>query len=149
MAVDGGTVTSDLASIMTEFENYGKEITGLAGSWKGASYDGLKEKAENFSSTFSSTIKGEMEALANAANKYNDEYIPAKRAKENAESAYAAAERAYNTAAAKDPQDTSGMSSASDDMAKAKTEIDENQKKMDKLKPEIEALLKTAASGKL
>lgn len=130
--VSGGTVTSDLSILTSSLTKYSSEISGLSGSWKGASFDGISSKAEAFASEYSSTISGQMNAFASACDLYK-EYEQCKRDLSSAESN-------YNAAVSN--KDSSSMTNYGNQVASLKA-------KLNNLKGQIESYLSTASSGKL
>lgn len=130
--VSGGTVSGDLSSLTSYFSQYDSYISGLDGSWKGASYDSVKSKSSEFSSSFSSTLQSEMTAFATACDLY-EQYKSKKQELESARSN-------YNKAVASG--DKSGASSYNSQVSSLESEISS-------LKSQIESNLKTASSQKL
>ena len=130
--VSSGTVTGDLSSLSSYFSEYSSTISGLDGSWKGASHDSIQSKASEFASNYLSTVKGEMEAFASAC----DLYVKYKEAKDN----LASAESSYNSAVSnKNDSDASHYSSL----------INQYKETINSLKSQIESQLAAASSGKL
>jgi hypothetical protein len=70
--VSSGQVRSDEETLSTYFTQYDNLIGELAGSWQGASYDNLKSQAEEFSSTYLSSVKGQMDAFISAIDAYTE-----------------------------------------------------------------------------
>ena len=130
--VSGGTVTSDASSLSSYISNYKSSISELSSNWKGASYDNLVSKAEEFASEFGNTIEKEMSAFANACNLY-EEYKQTKTSLETAKSN-------YNKAVA------SGDQSAA---SSYNSQVNEYEAKLKSLKSEIESYLQQASSSKL
>ena len=130
--VSGGTVSSDLSSIQSAFDNYSSTITGLSSVWSGPSYDNFISCTEDFSSSYLSTIRGEMEAFATAC----DLYVKYTTAKGN----YATTKGNYEEAVEKN--DTPSIS-------KFKSEMASYEKEMEELEVQITSLLKQASSTKL
>ena len=108
--VSSGTVNGDLSTLKSHGSTYTSQISGLEGSWKGASHDGIVSKAEQFASEFISTIEGEMTAFATACDLY-EQY---KTAKEN----LAISKSNYDKAVSQN--DSSSSSSFSSEIAKYK-----------------------------
>jgi len=75
--VSGGTVISDLNTMNNYFNSLSTEVSGLSGSWKGASYTNLSSKVEEMVSKYSGVISSEMNAFASACDLYV-EYIQIK-----------------------------------------------------------------------
>ena len=130
--VSSGTVTSDLSSLSSHFSTYSSTMSGLDGSWKGASADSIQAKASEFASSFLSTMQSEMEAFATACDLYKEYEI--------VKSSLKSAESSYNSA--KSSNDSNAVSRYSSEISSLKS-------KMESLKKKIEAQLATASSGKL
>ena len=71
--VSSGTVQGDLGSLKSALNNYNSEVSGLAGSWKGSSYDNLNSKASEFVSEYSGIIDSQMTAFASACDAYDED----------------------------------------------------------------------------
>lgn len=127
--VSGGTVSGDASSLESYLSNYKSLVGDLSSSWKGSSFDNLSSKSSEFYSEFSSTIKSEMEAFANACNLY-EEYVQVKKELESARSS-------YNSA------------TSDSDRSTYSSKIDECTAKLNSLKSEIESYLSQASSSKL
>ena len=128
--VSSGTVHSDESAFVNALNQYSNEISGLAGSWQGPSYDNITRKAEAFSSEALGTVKGQMEAFAQACDLYV-EY-------ENCKTNLGIAEGNYNQAVAN--KDSSAV-------AQYGNEIASLQSKLNQLKQEIESCLGAASGG--
>lgn len=85
--VSSGTVTSHLSEVKSNFTNYNNTVSDLSGNWKGASYNNLKNKAEEFSTEYSSVIDNQMNSFASACDLY-EQYINTKNELSSAQSAY-------------------------------------------------------------
>ena len=130
--VSGDKVNSDLSTLTSYFSKYDSTVSSLDSSWKGASYDNLKSKANEFSSSFSSTIQKEMSAFASACELY-EQYKSVKSDLENARSS-------YNHAVA-----NGDKSSAST----YNSRISELTTQLNNLKSQIQSYLTIASSEKL
>ena len=125
--VSGGTVLSALDSFKSSMDSYKSQIGGL-GSWQGASHDNLVAKAEEFASSFTSAISGQMSSFASAC----DLYIEYEDVKKN----LAIARSNYNSASEENKSNYSGQ-------------ISSLQTKLDTLKTQIEAALAAAGGTSL
>ena len=130
--VSSGQVNGDWSSLKSILDNYNNEMDGLSSNWKGASYDGINQKAEEFISEYSGTISGEMSSFANACDLY-EKYKTAKTNMQTAQSN-------YNTAV------TNKDSSAANTYS---SQVSNYQNEMNSLKSQIEAALTSASSTKL
>ena len=124
--VSSGLVNSDSSSLKSLFTNYDSFITELSSSWKGASYDNLVSKANEFSTSFLSSVQSQMSSFASACDLY-ETYKSTKQM-------LAAAESNYN--AAVNSKDSSAAS-------KYSAEIAELKAKLNDLKNQIESTLQT------
>ena len=126
--VSGGTVNSDCSSLQSYLTSFTNEISGLSGSWQGASYDNLSAKAQEFASEYGSAIKGQMGSFASACDLYV-EY-------ENCKQSIASAESSYNSAVSSN--DSSNVTRWGNEVASLK-------QKLSNLKTQIEGLLSSAS----
>ena len=130
--VSGGTVSGDLSSLQSYFSQYDSYMSGLDGSWKGASYDSIKSKSSEFSSSFSSTLQSEMSAFASACELY-EKYKQTKTDLENARSN-------YNRAVSNGNQS---------DASNYNSQVSNLTSELSSLKTQIQGYLQTASSQKL
>jgi len=68
--VSAGTVSGDLNNITSLFSTYTSNISELTSCWKGDSYDSLTAKANDFASSYSSTIQNGMNSFQEAVAAY-------------------------------------------------------------------------------
>lgn len=68
--VSAGTVSGDLNSINSLFSSYTSQLSELSSCWKGDSYDSVSAKANEFASSYGSTIKGGMTSFQEAVAAY-------------------------------------------------------------------------------
>lgn len=118
--VSSGTVDSDLSTITGTFSKYDSLVGEVDGYWKGNSCNNFKEKASEFSSSFSSTINSQMTAFSEACNLY-EQYIVAKSNYNTAQSNYNIAIEAGKTSDAN--EFSSKMDSYKDNMNSLKEQI--------------------------
>lgn len=130
--VSSGQVLNDLSKITSIFSQYKSIVSELSSSWKGPSYDNLVSKANEFCSSYSSTLESQMNKFANACDLY-EKYITAK-------SNYNSASSNYNSSHSNN--DASASSRYSSLMTKYKTEMNE-------LKTQIEACLSAVRGNSL
>lgn len=130
--VSSGTVSGDLSTLSSHFSTYSSTISGLDGSWKGASHDSIQSKASEFASSYLSTLQSEMESFASACDLY-EKYKQTKQNLQNAESNYRTAQNNNDSSAA----------------SHYSSEISSLQSSLSSLKSQIEAALSAAGSGKL
>ena len=130
--ISGGTVSSDLNSLQSAFDKYNSTINGLSSIWSGPSYDNLISCAEDFSSSYLSTIKGEMEAFSSACDLYN-QYLTDKKNLSNSKDNYNEAVRV---------NDSSAIQKYNNDISLYQSEVND-------LKSQITSCLETASSTKL
>ena len=130
--VSSGQINGDWGSLKSILDNYNNEIEGLNSNWKGASHDGISQKAEEFISEYSETIGGEMSAFATACDLY-ERY---KSAKSNMQTS----QNNYNIAVSNN--DSSAASNYS-------SLVNQYQTEMNNLKAQIESSLQSASSTKL
>ena len=125
--VSGGTVTGDLATLKSAFQNVSSEIDGLSGAWQGLSHDNIVTKVNEFISEYQGGISGEMESFASACDLYK-EYESCKNNLKSAQSN-------YNTAVSN--KDSSGITSYGNQVATY-------QNQLNNLKSQIESALASA-----
>ena len=125
--VSGGTVLSALSSFESNMNSYKSQISSLS-SWKGASHDNLVSKAEEFASSYTSAIQGQMNSFASACDLYN-EYEEVKKSLSVAKNSYSNATEEYKNQYA--------------------GQVSTLQSKLDSLKTQIEGLLSSASSPSL
>ena len=130
--ISSGTVSSDLNNLQSVFDKYNSIINELSSVWSGPSYDNLISCADDFSSSYLSTIKGEMEAFLSACDLYN-QYLTAKKNLSNSEDNYKEAVRA---------NDSSAINKYNNDISQYQNEVND-------LKSHITSYLETASSTKL
>lgn len=146
--VSSGTVTGDAGDFGKALTSCKNEISGLSGSWTGASHDNVESKFSSFYSE-ASAIEDGLTSFAEAVTLYQ-EYLKAKKEKEEAEADYNTNRANYNNCEDDDPK----KSTYNSRMYNAKCKMDDADKEMKKLKEQINNALKDAkgscklASGK-
>lgn len=135
--INSGTVNKQAGQVTTAFTNYNTQITGLSGSWEGPSYDNLVSKAEEFSSSYKSTVEQQLTSFAEACDLYK-EYEEAKKSKEGYQQDLQSAQNSYNQAKKdKSPK----MIYYSVQINKFDNLIKEMETEMENLKKEIDSKL--------
>lgn len=129
--VSGGTVNADAAKAKALLDQYISGVSGVAGSWKGASSNNLQAKAQEFYSSYSSAIAGQMSSFATAC----DLYAQYEQVKVQLQSA----RNSYNYAKSNNTGNESQYS----------TMVSNLQSKLDTLKQQIEAALASAGGTSL
>lgn len=122
--VSGGTVLGDLSSFKSSMDNYKSQIGNLS-SWKGASHDNLVAKAEEFASSYTSTVSSQMSSFASACDLYK-EYEEVKKNLAIARSNYNSADQ--------------------DHKSQYSSQVSTLQSKLDTLKTQIEGALAACGS---
>lgn len=146
--VSSGTVTGDAGDFSKALTSCKNEVSGLSGSWTGASHDNVESKFSSFYSEASSIEDG-LNSFAEAVNLYQ-EYLKAKKDKEDAESKYNSYKAKYNNC----ESDDSNRSHYHSKMNTYQSKIEEAEDEMKRLKTQINNALKAAkgscklASGK-
>ncbi len=130
--INSGTVQSDKSTFTTTLQKYQTEISGLDATWKGLSHDNLISKAADFYSEYSSTIAGEMDALATACDLY-EQY-------KNVKLSLQEANQNYNIAVTNKDNARIGIYNS---------QITSYEKEKQSLKSQIESNLKTASATTL
>ena len=130
--VSSGTVSSDLSSLTSSLSNYNSVLDELNGTWKGPSHDSISGKANEFSSSYSSTLSSQMQDFAEACSLY-EEY-------ENIKSNYNTSSDNYNKAV--NNNDSANASTFQSDMQRF-------EQQMNAKKQEIISKLSSASSTKL
>lgn len=130
--VSSGSVNSDKGSVTSALSTYSSRIGELSSSWSGASYDSITSQAEEFSTSFSSSISSQMSDFAEACDLY-EQYVSFKSELENARDM-------YNRASSNNETKVAGEWQA---------KISECQSAMEDLKSQINSKLASVSSVKL
>lgn len=130
--VSSGQISSDASSLKSLFTQYDGFIGELGSSWKGSSYDNLVAKANEFSSSYSSSLQSQMSSFASACDMYEN-YKTTKQSISVAESNYNSAVSSNDNSAA----------------SRYSSEVSELKAKLNNLKTQIESLLQSVKSVKL
>lgn len=142
--ISSGSVNKQASAITSAFKSYNSQISGLSGSWEGSSYNNLVAKAEEFASSYESTIEEQMTAFGEACDLYKD-YQDAKKLKEEYQQDLENAQSAYNQAKKDKSLSIVKYSSRINKYDRLVTEM---ENKLKQLKKEIEAKL-SSISAKL
>ena len=126
--VSSGTVNEAGAKAKALLDQYNSSVSGVSGSWQGASSNNLQAKAKEFYSSFSSTISSQISSFASACDLYV-QY-------EDTKKSLAAARSNYNSA-------------SDENKGKYSSQISSLQAKLDQLKSQIEAALASAGGAAL
>ncbi len=130
--VSSGTVSNDLSSLNQNLSSYTSNIGNLAGSWKGASYENINAKAEEFVNEYKQVITAQMNAFMAAISNY-EKYVQVKSELASARAALASAQA---------NGDDNAAASYSGLIAQLETQLEN-------LKNQINANLAAASSPKL
>ena len=134
--VSGETVRGDKESLVKFLGQYSSQVGDLGSSWEGTSHDAFVKAATEFTEECNKINVG-MDAFASACDKYNNEYLQEKDLKKEREARLAEAQS----------NNTNGQNQ--DVIDKYRSEIEDHEKNMKRIKGEIVELLKTASSSKI
>ena len=126
--VSSGTVNEAASKAKALLDQYLTSVNSVTGSWKGASCDNLQAKANEFYSSFSGSLAGQMSSFASAC----DLYVQYQEVKKN----LAAARSNYNSA-------------TTENKSKYSSQISSLQSKLETLKTQIEGALAGAGGTSL
>ncbi len=135
--VSSGKVNSDCSTITSTLNNYKSALSSLSGDWKGASYNNLSSKAEEFIADAQSNISKSMEAFATACDEY-ERYLKLKEELKDLEAKLSNAQSKHS--------EENDMSST---INHYKHKINNTEDQLNALKKQIKAHLSTASGAKM